>query len=91
MTRFEPLGDNIVIEVAEVAELESGILLPDDTKAKMRPQEGTVIAIGPETKRVAVGDVVVFSKYDGHAFDEDNRSLRICSEASHIYAIKRQA
>lgn len=90
-TYLEPLGDNIVIEVAEVAELESGLILPDETKAKMRPQEGTVIAIGPTVQRVAVNDVVIFSKYDGHSMDEENRTLRICSEASHIYAIRKQA
>lgn len=91
MITLEPMGDNIVIEVAEVAELESGILLPDDTKAKMRPQEGTVIAIGPETDRIVVGDMVVFSKYDGHAYEEDGRTLRICSAKAHIYAIKRES
>jgi chaperonin GroES len=43
---FKPLNDKVVIELLEEDEkTETGIILPDT--AKKRPQEGTVIAVGP--------------------------------------------
>ncbi|MGI6097069.1 MAG: co-chaperone GroES [Dethiobacteria bacterium] len=70
---LKPLGDRLVIKVLEVEEkTPSGIVLPD--KAKEKPQEGEVVAVGsgkilddgtrlePEVK---VGDRVIYSKYAG--------------------------
>ena len=71
---FKPLGNRVVVEPIERDEQVSsgGIYIPDTAKEK--PQEGKVVAVGPgrmtdEAKRVpmeiAVGDVVVYSKYGG--------------------------
>ena len=71
---FKPLGNRIVIEPIETDESVSsgGIYLPDTAKEK--PQVGKVVAVGPgrlsdDGKRipmeVAIGDVVVYSKYAG--------------------------
>ena len=76
---FKLLGDRIVIEPMETEEQTSsgGIYLPDTAKEK--PQDGKVVAIGPgrlsdDGKRipmeVAVGDVVVYSKYAGTEYKE---------------------
>ena len=76
---FKPLGNRVVVEPQEGDEQMSsgGIYIPDTAKEK--PQEGTVVAVGPgrltdEGSRVpmdvAVGDTVVYSKYAGTEYKE---------------------
>jgi chaperonin GroES len=71
---LQPLGDRLIVEPLEEEQTTvGGIVLPDTALEK--PQRGTVIAAGPGAKNtengeiipldVAVGDVVVFSKYGG--------------------------
>lgn len=71
-TKIKPLEDRIVISVLESEQTTaSGIVIPDTAKEK--PQEGTVIAVGPgrfeDGARVPLdiseGDTVIFSKYGG--------------------------
>ncbi len=70
---IKPLEDRVVVK-ALVAEqtTASGLVIPDTAKEK--PQEGEVIAVGPGRVDdhgnrvpvdVAVGDVVIYSKYGG--------------------------
>lgn len=71
-SKLVPLRDYIVLEpVAEKEVTESGIVIPQDSN-KDRPEQGTVVAVGPGkvlqdgTKvemDVKKGDVVLFSKY----------------------------
>jgi len=70
---IQPLEDKILVEANEAeTTTASGIVIPDTAKEK--PQEGTVLAVGPgrydeSGKRipidVAEGDVVIYSKYGG--------------------------
>jgi len=70
---LKPLSDRVVIKVLEAEEkTASGIVLPD--KAKEKPQEGEVMAIGTgkvlesgnrTEMDVKVGDKVIFSRYAG--------------------------
>ena len=69
---IKPLEDRIVVQPLEAEETTaSGLVIPDTAKEK--PQEGTVLAVGPgryeDGKRlpldVKVGDVVLYSKYGG--------------------------
>ena len=70
---IQPLEDKILVEANEAeTTTASGIVIPDTAKEK--PQEGKVLAVGPGRVDdngnripldVAVGDVVVFSKYGG--------------------------
>ena len=70
---IKPLGERVVIEVAESdVTTASGIVLPDTAKEK--PQKGKVVAVGTgklldsgerAAMEVKVGDGVVFSKYSG--------------------------
>jgi chaperonin GroES len=70
---IKPLEDRIVVQANEAeTTTASGIVIPDTAKEK--PQEGTVLAVGPgriddKGNRVpldvAVGDVVLYSKYGG--------------------------
>jgi len=70
---IKPLEDKLVVQASEAeTTTASGIVIPDTAKEK--PQEGKVLAVGPGRVDdngnripldVAVGDVVVFSKYGG--------------------------
>ena len=76
---FKPVGNRIVVEPSdEEADVSAGGIYIPDT-AKERPQEGKVVAVGPgkltdDGKRipleVAVGDIVVYSKYGGTEYKE---------------------
>jgi chaperonin GroES len=69
---IKPLEDRIVVQAVEAeTTTASGIVIPDTAKEK--PQEGTVLAVGPgrfeDGNRVPldvkVGDKVLYSKYGG--------------------------
>ncbi|AXX33854.1 Heat shock protein 60 family co-chaperone GroES [Actinosynnema pretiosum subsp. pretiosum] len=70
---IKPLEDKIVVQASEAeTTTASGLVIPDTAKEK--PQEGKVLAVGPgriddKGNRipvdVAVGDVVLYSKYGG--------------------------
>jgi len=70
---LKPLSDRVVVKVLEAEEkTASGIVLPD--KAKEKPQEGKVMAVGTGKvldngskveMEVKVGDKVIFSRYAG--------------------------
>ncbi|MHA3684316.1 co-chaperone GroES [Leucobacter sp. HY1910] len=70
---IKPLEDRIVIKQVEAEQTTaSGLVIPDSAKEK--PQEGEVVAVGPGRVSdngtripldVAVGDVVIYSKFGG--------------------------
>jgi len=70
---IKPLEDRVVVQANEAeTTTASGIVIPDTAKEK--PQEGTVLAVGPgrvddNGQRipidVEIGDVVLYSKYGG--------------------------
>ena len=72
-TTLRPLHDRVLVKrLAEGDEKRGSIIIPDTAKEK--PQEGTVLAVGPgriddKGNRVpidvSVGDVVLYSKYGG--------------------------
>ncbi|SHK17430.1 chaperonin GroES [Anaerobranca californiensis DSM 14826] len=94
---IRPLGDRVVIKVLESEQkTASGIVIPD--KAKERPQEGEVIAVGSGkildngTKvelEVKVGDRVIFSKYAGTEVKIDNEEHLILSERDILAVINK--
>ena len=79
-TKLQPLGDRVVVQPTPREEMtKSGIVLPDTAKEK--PQEGSVVAVGPgaildDGKRapmdVKVGQKVLYGKYAGTEFKLDD-------------------
>ncbi|AMJ43976.1 MULTISPECIES: co-chaperone GroES [Corynebacterium] len=73
MANIKPLEDKVLVQIVEAeTTTASGLVIPDSAKEK--PQEATVIAVGPgrandkgELTPVGVneGDTVIFSKYGG--------------------------
>ena len=87
--KLQPLEDRIVVEANEAETTTvSGLVIPDTAKEK--PQQGTVLAVGPGRRSeqsgeiiaidVTVGDVVVYSKYGGTEITVDGKDLLILSQ-----------
>lgn len=81
---FKPLADRVVIEpMAAETKTASGIIIPDTAKEK--PQEGTVVAVGPGKKdeplTVKEGDKVIYGKYSGSELNIDGKDYLIVREA----------
>ena len=84
---IKPLEDKILVQANEAeTTTASGLVIPDTAKEK--PQEGKVLAIGPgriddKGNRipldVAVGDVVVYSKYGGTELKHNGEEYLILS------------
>ncbi len=86
---IRPLGDRIVVKPLEREETtRSGIVLPDTAKEK--PQQGTVIAVGPgkvldngqrQELEVQEGQTVLFAKYAGTEFTLEGDDVLILRES----------
>lgn len=84
---IKPLEDRILVRPEESEETTiSGIVIPDTAKEK--PQEGTVLAVGPGKRSdagdivpmdVSEGDRVVYSKYGGTEIKLEGEDLLILS------------
>ena len=90
---LKPLEDRIVVKANEAeTTTASGLVIPDTAKEK--PQEGTVVAVGPGRfdngarvpMDVKVGDVVLYSKYGGTEVKSGSDDLLVLS-ARDILAI----
>jgi chaperonin GroES len=87
-TKLRPLGDRVVVKPTPREEMtKSGIVLPDTAKEK--PQEGSVLAVGPgrvlddgarEAMDVQVGQKVLYAKYAGTEFKVDGEEYLIISQ-----------
>lgn len=95
-TKLRPLGDRVVIQPTPREEMtKSGIVLPDT--AKERPQEGSILAVGPgrtlddgsrEAMDVSVGQKILFQKYAGTEFKLDDEELLILSQKDVLAVIE---
>ncbi len=86
---IKPLADRVVVEPKEAeTKTASGLYIPDTAKEK--PQQGTIIAVGPGTKdvemEVKVGDVVLYGKYAGTEVSFEDKKYLIMKQ-SDILAI----
>ncbi len=86
--KFRPLHDRVVIRRAE-GDMKSkgGIIIPDNAKEK--PQEGTVVAVGPGSRDesgklialdVKAGEIVLFGKWSGAEVKIEGEDLLIMKE-----------
>ena len=85
---IKPLEDRIVVQANDAeSTTASGLVIPDTAKEK--PQEGTVLAVGPgrfeDGSRVPldvkVGDKVLYSKYGGTEVKVDGNEYLILRES----------
>ena len=95
-TSLKPLGDRLVVRPSAREEMtKSGIVLPDTVKE--RPQEGTILAVGPgrtlddgtrEPIEVSIGEKILFQKYAGTEFKLDEDELLILSQKDVLAVIE---
>jgi chaperonin GroES len=93
---IKPLEDRIVIQVLESEQTTaSGIVIPDTAKEK--PQEGTVLAVGPGRFEngerlpldISEGDTVIFSKYGGTEVRYGNEDYLILSARDVLAVVQK--
>jgi chaperonin GroES len=94
-TSLKPLGDRVIVKAKEKEEMtKSGIVLPDTASEK--PQEGSVLAVGPgrvldNGKRIEMdvkaGDKVLFAKYAGTEVKLDGEDYLVIRETDLLAVI----
>jgi chaperonin GroES len=95
---IKPLEDRILVQPLDAEQTTaSGLVIPDTAKEK--PQEGTVLAVGPGRfvedgdKRipldVAVGDTVIYSKYGGTEIKYNNQEYLILSARDVLAVVEK--
>ena len=95
---LKPLADRLIVEPIEQEEkTASGIILPETAKEK--PQEGTVLAVGPGRKDeegklipmdVKEGDRVLYAKYAGTEVKlPDDRKVLVLKESDVLAIIEK--
>lgn len=94
-----PLGDRVVVKPLSAEELgsttASGIIIPDTAKEK--PEQGTVIAVGPGKWEdgarvpvgVSVGARVMFSKYGYDEVKIEGVTYYVIAEANVLAVIQK--
>ena len=86
---LSPLGDRVVVfPLAKEESTASGILIPDSAKQE-RPEQGTVVAVGPGRyddgdllpMTVKIGDTVLLPKYGPVEVKINGKDYFIVSES----------
>ena len=94
---IKPLEDKLLVQIVEAeTTTASGLVIPDTAKEK--PQEATVVAVGPgrtdeNGKRVpmdvAEGDVVIFSEYGGTEIKYAGEEYLILSQRDVLAVVEK--
>ena len=77
--KIRPLSDNIVIRMTEAEEKTVGGIILTGT-AKEKPEVAEVVAVGPKTEDVKVGDKVLAKSYAGKEVKFDGETFTILEE-----------
>ena len=95
--KLRPLADRVVVEPNDREETFAGgqLILPETAKEK--PQQGTVVAVGPGRrdeagKYVAMdvkeGDTILFAKYGGTEIKVEGKKVLILKEADILAVVE---
>jgi chaperonin GroES len=95
---IKPLGDRVVIEPQDKGEetFAGGALVLPET-AKEKPQQGTIVAVGPGRKDedgdripmdVEEGQLVLYAKYAGTQIKLEGKELLILKESDILATIE---
>lgn len=85
---IRPLGGHILVQYPkETEQIRGGLIIPDSAQEK--PQQATVLAVGPGAKtkagaliafEVSVGDTVLLGKFSGAEVSVDGHKLTFVHE-----------
>lgn len=94
---IKPLEDRVLVQINEAeTTTASGLVIPDSAKEK--PQEATVIAVGPgrwadDDDRIPMdvkeGDTVIFSKYGGTELKYQGEEYLLLSQRDILAVIEK--
>ena len=86
-TPLQPLGDYVVAQ-AEAADTKtkSGLYLPDNAQEK--PKTAKVVATGPATRQVKVGDRIVYKSYANTDVKVDGADYILVKEEDILATVK---
>ena len=94
--KLQPLQDRVVIKRLDADEkTPGGLIIP--AVAQEKPQQGTVIAVGPGvyakdgSRRpvgVSVGARVLFEKYQGHEVGDGDERFVVIAESSILAVVE---
>lgn len=94
-----PKGDRVVVQVCDAeAQTKGGIIIPD--KAKEKPLEGVVLAVGPgrildcgsrSPVRIDKGARVIFGQYAGHKVTHEGTELLVLCEDEILCEVARSS
>ncbi|MCG7251439.1 co-chaperone GroES [Corynebacterium pseudodiphtheriticum] len=97
VANIKPLEDKVLVQIKEAeTTTASGLVIPDSAKEK--PQEATVIAVGPgrtddKGERVKPdvneGDTVIFSKFGGTELKYDGQEYLLLSARDLLAVIEK--
>ena len=88
MANLKPLGDRVVVKPKEAEDkTDSGLYIPDSAKEK--PQQGTVVSVGPGRTEngnkidmtLSEGDEILYGKYAGTDVTLDGEEYLIMRES----------
>ena len=92
---IRPLGDRVVIEVAQAeTKTASGIILADTAKEK--PMKGVIVAVGPGEFQngtrlppdVKTCDAVIYSKYAGTEVKVDGKDYLVVRQSDILAVVE---
>ncbi len=93
---LEPLEDRLIVEPKSEKETDSGLIIPDTAEEK--PQQGTVVAVGPGRRSeqsgeiipigVSKGDTVIFSRYGGTDINIGGKDVLILTSRDVLAIVK---
>ena len=73
MTTMKPLFDKVLIKRETLKDkLKTTLVIPDTVAKRNAPQTGMVLAVGPDTEQVEVGQKVLFGLHAGSWIKDDN-------------------
>ena len=95
---IQPLDDRVLVTLDDSEQTTaSGLVIPDTAKEK--PQQGTVVAVGPGKRSdntgdlipmdVREGDTILFSKYGGTEVKVDGNEYLILSARDVLATIRK--
>ncbi len=95
-TDIKPIGSHVIVQRSSAADVsKGGIVLPE--KAKDKPKEGKVIAVGNgkvledgkrQTMQLKAGDRVLFSSYAGNEVKINGDDLLVIEESEVLAVIE---
>lgn len=76
MTKLQPFGNRVAIEVIDSEENLGGIIV---TTSKEKSNKGVVVAIGDgeDVKKINIGDTLIFSINSGLNYADETGSYRV--------------